>query len=183
MNVHKCPFCLSVYINPILQVQSFFNAFPITSYVAAAMALSAAERARRYRENRDADPERRQKWLAYQREKNKRDKERGKKKLVKDMTKREHRYMKKVWRKDKARYRQNKKNAERDSPTPSTSRQRRQSIEKMKTEKEEFKKQLQSVKEQLESQKKKNGNVQEKTLKIKTSGRYTKSKSRDAFAK
>ena len=59
------------------------------------MALSAAERARRYRENRDADPERRQKWLAYQREKNKRDKERGKKKLVKDMTKREHRYMKK----------------------------------------------------------------------------------------
>ena len=50
------------------------------------MALSAAEKQRRYRAKRDADPERRQKYLASKQEKYKKDKQQGKRKLVKDMT-------------------------------------------------------------------------------------------------
>ena len=46
------------------------------------MAVTAAERQRRYREKRDADPQQRAKWLSYQKTKYQKDKLQGKKKLV-----------------------------------------------------------------------------------------------------
>ena len=55
------------------------------------MAISAAEKQRCYRQKRDADPERRQRWLDYQKKKYKSDKTQGKKNLVNDMTPRKHR--------------------------------------------------------------------------------------------
>ncbi|KAL8566718.1 hypothetical protein ACOMHN_050366 [Nucella lapillus] len=62
------------------------------------MGLSAAEKQRRYREKRDTDPEKRKKWLDYQRDKYRRDKQQGKKKLVRDMTVKEHRREKMEWK-------------------------------------------------------------------------------------
>ena len=62
------------------------------------MALSAAEKQRRYRAKRDADAQRRSEYLQKEKDKYKRDKDIGKKKLVKDMTCREHRSAKKKWR-------------------------------------------------------------------------------------
>ncbi|KAL8609056.1 hypothetical protein ACOMHN_059869 [Nucella lapillus] len=65
------------------------------------MALSAAEKQRKYRAKRDADPVQRAKWLSYQREKYRKDRQQGKRKIVQDMTPREHRQAKKRWRKYK----------------------------------------------------------------------------------
>ena len=70
------------------------------------MAVTAAEKQRCYREKRDADPEKREMqilkkramFLKQQRERYERDKRRGLKKGVKDMSPREHGEAKKVWR-------------------------------------------------------------------------------------
>ena len=62
------------------------------------MAVTAAEKQRCYREKRDADPEKRAMFLKQQRERYERDKQRGLKKGVKDMSPREHGAAKKVWR-------------------------------------------------------------------------------------
>lgn len=62
------------------------------------MAVTAAEKQRRYHEKRDADPEKKAMFLKQQREIYERDKQRGLEKVVKDMSPREHRAAKKVWR-------------------------------------------------------------------------------------
>lgn len=62
------------------------------------MALSAAEKQRRYRQRRDADSETRKQYLQKEKEKYEKDKALGKKKLVKDLSKRQHRALKKQWR-------------------------------------------------------------------------------------
>ena len=50
-------------------------------------------------DKKDADPERRQRWFDYQKKKYRSDKTHRKKKLVSDMTPREHRLEKKKWKK------------------------------------------------------------------------------------
>ncbi len=61
--------------------------------------LSAAERQRRYRARRDADPERRQKYLESEHQRWKRDVEQGKKKKISDLSERGKRQLRKKWRK------------------------------------------------------------------------------------
>ncbi|KAK6178395.1 hypothetical protein SNE40_013190 [Patella caerulea] len=78
------------------QASSFFNSSFL--FLSVMMPLSAAEKQRRYRQRRDADPERRARYLQNEKDKYIKDKETGKKKQVKDMSKREHRLKKKEWR-------------------------------------------------------------------------------------
>lgn len=53
------------------------------------MGMSNADRQKKYRQKRDASPNRRQEYLLKEKQKYKRDIERKKKKCVKDMTERE----------------------------------------------------------------------------------------------
>ena len=76
---------------------------------------------RRYREKRDADPERRQKWLTYLKTKYKLDKKQRKKKLVKDMTPGEHRKEQKQWKKRQEQCREHKKHLQQQETPPNTS--------------------------------------------------------------
>ncbi|KAL5010757.1 hypothetical protein ScPMuIL_013062 [Solemya velum] len=109
------------------------------------MALSAAEKQRRYRERRDADPEKRARYLLKSKQKYKTDRDVGKnkRKPSSNMTAREHRHLKKMWRKQKQQYRKNqkeKKSLEENLLTPPRSpatpnppsRQFQQSVKKSK---------------------------------------------------
>ncbi|KAK7918767.1 hypothetical protein WMY93_010051 [Mugilogobius chulae] len=60
--------------------------------------VSAAERQRRYRARRNADTEKRQKYLESERQRWQRNKELGKKKLINDLSDREKRQQRKKWR-------------------------------------------------------------------------------------
>ncbi|XP_067270942.1 uncharacterized protein [Pseudorasbora parva] len=60
--------------------------------------LSAAEKQRLYRARRDADPERRQKYLEKECEKYKKDLESGRKKLINDLSQREKGRRRRTWR-------------------------------------------------------------------------------------
>lgn len=71
--------------------------------------LTPAEMQRRYRAKRDADPERREKYLQKEREKWQRDRETGKKKQVADLSKREKRAQRKKWREKKREVKARKK--------------------------------------------------------------------------
>ena len=73
------------------------------------MALSAAEKQRRYRERRDKDPVRRNEYLQKQRQKYRDDLAVGKKKHVADMSERELRKTRRKWRKKKTEYRKRKR--------------------------------------------------------------------------
>lgn len=63
--------------------------------------LSAAEMQRRYRAKRDADPERRARYLQKEREKWQHDKATGKKKSIADMSEREKCAQRKKWKERK----------------------------------------------------------------------------------
>ena len=63
--------------------------------------MSNAERQRKFRERRDADESRRREYLLKSKEKYRKDKTSGKRKLVKDMTEREKRHQRKLWRNQK----------------------------------------------------------------------------------
>lgn len=65
------------------------------------MGMSNAERQRRFRERRDADPETRQKYVQKGRERYRNDCKRGKVKQIAQMTDREKRVIRKQWRKQK----------------------------------------------------------------------------------
>jgi hypothetical protein len=65
------------------------------------MALSAAEKQRRYRERRDADLERRQKYLDLEKAKYRQDLAIGKRKNIAQMSKRQKRTMRRRWRQQK----------------------------------------------------------------------------------
>ena len=67
--------------------------------------LSNAEKQRRYREARGADPERRAAYLTKKREKYRKDLEQGKRKSIKEMTKREQRRQRKEWQKNQRAHR------------------------------------------------------------------------------
>lgn len=62
------------------------------------MGMSNADRQKKYRQKRDASPNRRQEYLLKEKQKYKRDIERKNKKCVKDMTEREKRSARKRWR-------------------------------------------------------------------------------------
>jgi len=62
------------------------------------MAKTAAERQRQYRARRDADAERREKYLRSERERWKRDTEAGKKKKISNLSDRAKRNKQKTWR-------------------------------------------------------------------------------------
>ncbi|XP_027134537.1 uncharacterized protein LOC113745777 [Larimichthys crocea] len=61
-------------------------------------ALSAAEKQRRYRARRDADPERREKYLLKEKENYKKDLQSGKRKNISQVSAREHRQQRRKWR-------------------------------------------------------------------------------------
>jgi rubrerythrin len=88
------------------------------------MAMSNAERQRKYRLNRDSYPHRRQDYLKKEKKKYAKDKSVGKKKLVKDMTDREKRHARKLWRTFKKEQREKLKTAkdsDRNLVTPPSS--------------------------------------------------------------
>ncbi|XP_060793778.1 uncharacterized protein LOC132896752 [Neoarius graeffei] len=60
--------------------------------------LSAAEKQRRYRERRDADPQRRQEYLQKRKESYARDIDTGKRKRISELTERNKRVQRKEWR-------------------------------------------------------------------------------------
>ena len=62
------------------------------------MAMTAAERARKYRKSRDQDPDRRREFLLRQRLRYQHDKSVGKRKLVSEMSNREQRRQRRYWR-------------------------------------------------------------------------------------
>lgn len=84
--------------------------------------MSNADRQKKYRQKRDASPNRRQEYLLKEKQKYKRDIERKKKKCVKDMTEREKRSARKRWRLYKQQVRaKQKKVSESKSPPKSPS--------------------------------------------------------------
>lgn len=68
--------------------------------------LSTAEKQRRYRERRDADPEKRAKYLNKEKERWRRDREEGRKRKVSDLSEREKRAQRKTWREKKRKQRE-----------------------------------------------------------------------------
>jgi len=78
--------------------QDFPMSETYTYNISGKMPLTAADKQRLYRMRRDADPERRALYLQKRQETYKQELTRRKRKLVKDMTKREHRKMKKEWK-------------------------------------------------------------------------------------
>lgn len=75
------------------------------------MALTNAERQRKYREKRDNDAARRAEYLRKKQEKYLQDLASGKRQLVSDLTYRSQRYQRKQWREQQKRHRENIKNA------------------------------------------------------------------------
>ena len=142
------------------------------------MALSAAEKQRRYRQKRDADPERRQQWLRYQKEKYKLDKRQGKKILVKDMTSRERRMEKKKWKKRQQKCRERQKHLKQQETPPSTpvvspsppppepSRIRRAHQHRKRREREQTKKTIVSLEQRLHDQQKKTKMYQQRLRRL-----------------
>ena len=84
------------------------------------MALSAAEKQRKYRMRRDADSERRMKYLQASKKKYKKDKESGNRKLAKDMTPRELRKQRKEWKQRQKNSRERKKEVQNLHTPPTT---------------------------------------------------------------
>lgn len=85
------------------------------------MALTNAEKQRRYRERRDMDPSRREEHLKKRNEKYKNDVQVGRLKKISDMTPREQRKQRKEWRKIKQNQRRKKKKQEVKALTPPSS--------------------------------------------------------------
>lgn len=73
------------------------------------MALSAAEKQRRNRKRRDQDPVKRRTYLAKKQQKYQNDVATGKRKRVSEMTNREKRKHRRIWRKEKQELRKRKK--------------------------------------------------------------------------
>lgn len=72
--------------------------------------MSNAEQQRKFRANRDKDPDRRQAYLEKEKKRYENDKQTGKKKSVKEMTEREKRFARKKWRTQKQKTKEAKNN-------------------------------------------------------------------------
>lgn len=94
--------------------------YTFTDYVS--MPLSAAEKQRRYRARRDADPERRAKYLEWEKQKWRKDREnQGKKKTIEECSNREKRFQRRKWKAAQAKCRAAKKAASVLMSTPPAS--------------------------------------------------------------
>ena len=84
------------------------------------MALSVAEKQRRNRKRRDQDPVKRATYLAKKQQKYQNDVATGKRKRVSEMTNREKRKHRRIWRKEKQELRKRKKKCVRITGNDST---------------------------------------------------------------
>lgn len=75
----------------------------LSKFAGLMTAKTAAERQREYRARRDADPEKREKYLRHERQRWRRDVEAGKKKGIKELSERGQRTRRKMWRQAKRR--------------------------------------------------------------------------------
>ncbi|KAL4009294.1 hypothetical protein ACER0C_003146 [Sarotherodon galilaeus] len=129
----------------------------------------AAERQRKYRERLKADPERRERYLQSECERWRKNVEAGKKKAINELSKREQRKKRKMWRAAYHRSKERKdvlKNLstppqspdQRDHPEqpsqPRPSRQRLVARKKYRTEKNKLKRQIAELQEKLEKERK-----------------------------
>ena len=73
------------------------------------MAMSNAERQRKFRQNRDRNPEKREQYLKQSKDRYKKDRASGKNKPIKEMTEREKRHVRKNWRLQKKKDRERAK--------------------------------------------------------------------------
>ena len=134
--------------------------------------LTAAEKQRRYREKRDADPVKRDLYLQKEKKKYKEDLKTGKRKRVADMTPRERRGAKKVWRdykraktaEKKAKNKENESTPEKSHMT--VSRQKMQAINQSESERKNLKKENKKLKEEIKRLKNKNKTFQRKAKKL-----------------
>jgi hypothetical protein len=95
------------------------------------MAMSNAERQRKFRENRKNDPQKRASYIANLNQKYENDKQSGKKKLIKDLTERGQRAVRMKWKKEKRTLRKRNKEAEAllDDTPAGPSRQKSESVQ------------------------------------------------------
>ncbi|KAK2892479.1 hypothetical protein Q8A67_012467 [Cirrhinus molitorella] len=128
------------------------------------MGLNGAEIARRYRERRDADPDRRKQYLEGERARWQRDRQTGKKKSVSEISERERREKRKRWREAKRQARAKaRRNALPVSDTPpispeaqhepGPSRQKRQGKNIRRRLTRKLKKEIQQLEEKLKTEK------------------------------
>ncbi|WAR05474.1 hypothetical protein MAR_020843 [Mya arenaria] len=118
------------------------------------MGMSNAERRRKFRARRDEDETSRRKYLKDSKEKYKKDKTLGKRKQITDMTQREKRHQRKIWRVQKKELKERRKAEQKrilippSSPVTPEKRQKRQLDDKQMNpyeRKKEFKTYLQKL--------------------------------------
>ncbi|XP_056110188.1 zinc finger CCCH domain-containing protein 13-like [Rhinichthys klamathensis goyatoka] len=143
--------------------------------------ITPAEMQRRYREKRDADPERREMYLQKEREKWQRDRETGKKKRVADLSEHEKRAQRKKWRERKRETKARKKARPAIPSPPATtlppelepvaeySRQRQQGQRQKSRNKKRFQRDIEKLKVAL---------VKEKAKKEKYKKRWQRSQTK-----
>ena len=140
------------------------------------MALTAAEKQRRFRARRDQDPEKRARHLAKRRDKYRKEVTDGVRPPMASLSERQKRALRKKWRKDKRDLRQRQKLAAltlntppstpgnvsplvqsptHHSPSRCLSRQKMQSLKKASQESEKYKKEVFQLRKQLNSTEKK----------------------------
>ena len=136
------------------------------------MALTAAEKQRRFRARRDQDPEKRARHLAKRREKYRKEVNDGVRPSMASLSERQKRALRKKWRKDKRDLRQRQKLAAltlntppstpgnvsplvqsptHHSPSRCLSSQKMQSLKKASQEREKYKKEVFQLRKQLNS--------------------------------
>lgn len=124
------------------------------------MALTNAERQRKYREKRDNDAARRAEYLRKKQEKYLQDLASGKRQLVSDLTYRSQRYQRKQWREQQKRHRENIKNAPvilspPHTPEPGPSHQQISSSKRRERSRAKCYRDNEKLKKELEIEKKK----------------------------
>ncbi|XP_060798234.1 uncharacterized protein LOC132900231 [Neoarius graeffei] len=126
-------------------------------------ATSAAERQREYRARRDADPEKREKYLRHERQRWRRDVEAGKKKGIKELSERGQRTRRKMWRQAKRRQKNREQLAlgptppvpETENHVPMSHQATRQSVQgkkKTRKSKEKMKKKIAELEQLLQQE-------------------------------
>ena len=132
--------------------------------------LTNAEKQRRFREKRNQDEAKRKEYLLYQKNRYKNEKESGKRKLVADMSDREHRASKKKWRLDKREQREKAKTASMSAPEKlsqyTISRQKKYIFDKALTDRELLKKENDDLKCQLANERRKSDMKRKKLTRL-----------------
>lgn len=141
--------------------------------------MSNAQRQRKFRQNRDNNPEQRQLYLQKEKVKYQKDKETGKKKCVKDMTTREHRAIRKRWRTHKRKRRDKQKEQQNILTPPESpavdvqnqndgqSRQKKESLKKKNKQSAKCYRDNKTLKQQIKTQERKTRKYKKKWLRLK----------------